>query len=517
MARYSIDEKILTDLADGIRAAVGKEDGVPALGEAIYEVEGEGNSTDFTTEQNVFMLTVLTPEAKKVLVKDISITSDECDELYFKVGYCGDKTYSSISPSIEYRVGSEYIPNEIMLNATDMYLRIGASSRNIKTKIKISATVIALDADGNVLVNKEVVVPYDLTPEEMVEEINGLGDLPLVPDDAFYYTGDGNYKFAFGSLDWLVRDYGHLITTEDFTSASQMFYESKVEYIPFELNFKKGSSITMGSIFHKAHNLKEIPKINNCRPSGQQDMFSECQNLRYLPEGFEDWFDWSSVDNATSQYGGGTRGTNIFKGCFSLRSIPMGFLNHINPYVTSAYNIIFYGLFNNCYSLDEIVGLPLPRADKMNFTSNMFQNTFNGCCRLKDMTFATNEDGSPIVVKWKSQVIDLSSIVGYSNYTSWILNFNSGITADKEVKDDATYQALKNDPDWFTTKIEYSRYNHDSAVATINSLPDTSAYGTNNIKFKGASGSATDGGAINTLTAEEIAVATARGWTVSLV
>jgi hypothetical protein len=65
--------------------------------------------------------------------------------------------------------------------------------------------------------------------------------------------------------------------------------------------------------------------------------------------------------------------------------------------------------------------------------------------------------------------------------------------------------------------VNYSRYNHDSAVETINSLPDTSAYGTNTIKFKGASGALTDGGAINTLTEEEIAVAAAKGWTVTLV
>jgi hypothetical protein len=98
--------------------------------------------------------------------------------------------------------------------------------------------------------------------------------------------------------------------------------------------------------------------------------------------------------------------------------------------------------------------------------------------------------------------------------------YSSGITIDKKVIDDATYQALKNDPDWYTFKVEYSRYNHDSAVNTINSLPDTSAYlatagGTNTIKFNGKSGSKTDGGAINTLTAEEIAVATAKGWTVT--
>jgi hypothetical protein len=98
----------------------------------------------------------------------------------------------------------------------------------------------------------------------------------------------------------------------------------------------------------------------------------------------------------------------------------------------------------------------------------------------------------------------------------------NGITEDKFVYDDLTYQALKDDPDWFTYKIAYSRYNHDSAVNTINSLPDTSAYlatagGTNTIKFRGEAGSATDGGAISTLTEEEIAVATAKGWTVTLV
>jgi hypothetical protein len=116
--------------------------------------------------------------------------------------------------------------------------------------------------------------------------------------------------------------------------------------------------------------------------------------------------------------------------------------------------------------------------------------------------------------------MDLSNFTGYCNMTYNITTYNSGITADKEVKDDATYQALKNDPDWFSIKVEYSRYNHDSAVETINSLPDTSAYlatagGTNTIKFKGASGSKTDGGAINTLTEAEIAVAAAKGWTVT--
>ena len=149
--------------------------------------------------------------------------------------------------------------------------------------------------------------------------------------------------------------------------------------------------------------------------------------------------------------------------------------------------------------------------------------SFQNCYRVKRITFETNPDGSPIIAQWKGQTIDLVEGVGHTNgNASSVYIYNSGITKDKEVKDDATYQALKDDPDWFTNSDSYCRYNHDSAVETINSLPDTSAYlatagGTNTIKFKGSSGSSTDGGAISNLTAEEIAVATAKGWTVSLV
>ena len=38
---------------------------------------------------------------------------------------------------------------------------------------------------------------------------------------------------------------------------------------------------------------------------------------------------------------------------------------------------------------------------------NSFNNTFYSCNRLKNVTFATQEDGSPIVVTWKNQNIDL--------------------------------------------------------------------------------------------------------------
>jgi hypothetical protein len=200
--------------------------------------------------------------------------------------------------------------------------------------------------------------------------------------------------------------------------------------------------------------------------------------------------------------------------CHSLRKYPYGLIKYGNPVISYSYSIYYSMADYNC-SLDEIINLPFPHYNA-SWTSNAFTYSFDNTYRLKEMTFALQEDGSPYVMKWKNQTIDLSQ-AGLCKATNYILGKNSGITADKEVKDDATYQALKNDPDWFATNVNYSRYNHDSAVNTINSLPDCSATGTNTIKFKGAAGALTDGGAINTLTEAEIAVAAAKGWTVSLV
>ena len=68
----------------------------------------------------------------------------------------------------------------------------------------------------------------------------------------------------------------------------------------------------------------------------------------------------------------------------------------------------------------------------------------------------------------------MSSYVGYAYRGSDIIGYNSGLTTATQITDEASYQSLKNNPNSWTTLIQYSRYNHDSAVETINSLPDTS-------------------------------------------
>ena len=352
-------------------------------------------------------------------------------------------------------------------------------------------------------------------PSEMAAAITAIsgGGGPEIPDSAFVLSESMSYWNYSGKWDSFITAYADKWSTSNIASANGMFQHSrKLEVIPFDFNLKNNSYYNYNNMFDGSENLKTIGKFINMYPSDISSMFSGCKRLRYLPEFINPNF---SRINTYLYAGAGS----MFQNCYSLRTIPEDFLNQIYGVWNSVYSTLFYNGFYNCYTLDEVRGLN-PQTGIMK--SNMFNSTFDQCFRLKNIIFALQDDGTPYSVNWKNQIITLNK-TGYSNIgDDYLISFNSGITAEKGVRDDATYQALKNDPDWYTCNVEYSRYNHDSAVATINSLPDTSAYlaangGTNTIEFKGAAGSATDGGAINTLTEEEIAVATAKGWTVTLV
>ena len=332
------------------------------------------------------------------------------------------------------------------------------------------------------------------------------------PEEAFIISGNCDSRFSDNNWNWFVEGYGNKITTENIRNCSRMFNNSdNLTSIPFNINCDKNNNISFLQIFEKCNKLTNIGKIINPSFWAMGTMFYCCYNLRYLPEFVN--------PNFSCIHTSGNNNGSMFKECYSLRQIPENFLKELWSITDVSSFTFFWNWFSGCSALDEIRGINPQTSD---ITSNILSSSFSSCSRVKDIIFATQDDGTPYTVNWSNQTCDLSWAVGYLYmYTDNILNYNSGITADKEVIDDTTYQALKNDPDWFTTKVEYSRYNHDSAVNTINSLPDTSAFlatngGTNTIKFKSAAGSATDGGAINTLTEAEIAVATAKGWTVSL-
>ena len=147
--------------------------------------------------------------------------------------------------------------------------------------------------------------------------------------------------------------------------------------------------------------------------------------------------------------------------------------------------------------------------------SNCFQNFLALCVRLEKFTFATN-NGTPYNVNvTRNFTWDLTTC-GYDSNGN--LSNHSGYDSNKRIIDATTYADHKNDSDWWTMMPEYSYWNHDSVVTLLNSLPNnTNSSFKVTIKLNGASGSLTDAGAINTLTAAEQAIATDKGWALNIV
>ena len=358
----------------------------------------------------------------------------------------------------------------------------------------------------------DLIAPGDMPAEIASIETGGGSGVEIEP---IVLSGSCNYGCSGTLSTKFIELFGDKITTNKLENLSSMFENYPFTNIPFELNFNNEYYGSCLHLFYNAEKLEILPKMNNFYPSNLAYMFFNCFRLRTIPENIFNNWNYNTLHTNSWPYI-----NYMFFNCLSLRNIPESFLKNIytKGYSTST-TLLYYG-FTYCFCLDEIRGINFNIG--VNIKSNICNSPFNCCERVKDIIFDCNEDGSPKTIRAKNQTISLTENVGYAANSKDILGYNSGITADKQVTDDATYQALKDDVDWWTTDIAYSRYNHDSAVRTINSLPDTSAYlasdgGTNTIKFRGAAGSKTDGGAINTLTEEEIAVATAKGWTVTLV
>ena len=266
-------------------------------------------------------------------------------------------------------------------------------------------------------------------------------------------------------------------TSTDTDIPVGLFYRCRnLTNIPFSLNFKKdGNGKVLHNLFYDCNKLTRLPDISIDKINGSNYMFEGCYIISEIPNSYCEP-EYTMTFNFMFEY------------MMTLRKIPQALLDKMNSNVF--YSNFINNTFSRLYSIDEINGI---LVNSGTLTSNRHNNMCNFCLRVKNITFRTN-NGVPIVANWKNQIIDLTYYEGYAISKSGTNSCIYGdITADKLVTDDATYQALKDDPDWWTADIAYSRYNHDSAVATINSLPDTSAYlaangGTNTIEFKGESG-----------------------------
>ena len=348
---------------------------------------------------------------------------------------------------------------------------------------------------------------------------SGSVEIPEVTDwNQFCYKYSNHYPID----SWIMKNNpSNYYLKPVITKSTKGFYQSVDSDVPLPTIVSiyhpsnSGTDFLLENFFMNA-NQETLPYLTSpySYESGKYlniTQFAYGSRIKTLPNNGYNYFHapYGEINYWADSYYG--YGGSWFTNCMYLRNTPSTWLW---PGATppTVYDNFFYYLCANCYVLDAINNLPVSGGYNILSTNN-FQKSFQNCYRLKSLTFLPDK-----TAQWNKQTIDLSSYIGYANDSTHITPY--GLSENKQVTDDVTYQALKNDPDWWTKNVAYSRYNHDSAVETINSLPDTSGASTtvtNVIKFKGEAGSATDGGAINTLTDAEIAVAAAKGWTVTLV
>lgn len=490
-----IKDTTIQSIADGLRAK-----------EIIPSTRLEDSYIDYEvyTSDNVTSETDPTP-TKLITDGEIIISIPEATSLELNINInrpVGNNSSGSIQiynragVSLLYQSVAKSEQKTVTYENTN-YLRVVCTDYGNTTCIfGVIITAYPLDASGNrIQIIRERPAVNTLTPSALVEAVNNAAPSP--PASAFSITGACQNKFAFSGWNWFIENYGDKITTKDISNASSMFDSNPIERIPFIINTT--DSCSLNNMFYNCGYLIELPVMPNLHLDS--DIFSGCEKL-------------VSVNNNQFIVKTSTLPLDdIFMNCKSLRSIG-NMLDNI-PDVAKGSSIFgLHNTFGSCYSMDELVNLPFVYSTYNDMYT--FGGCFSYCHRLKKLTFRNQV--VPSTETPKAATLSLTDYVGYAASSSILTLNNAGFTNETRVTDDASYQALKDNPDWWTDKVAYSRYNHTSAVETINSLPDLSGLSIRNtIKFKGASGELTDGGAISNLTAEEIAVADAKGWTVTLV
>lgn len=278
-----------------------------------------------------------------------------------------------------------------------------------------------------------------------------------------------------------------------------MFDNANITTIPFSLNFAPQSvgNISFTRLFSECYYLTALPTINVNNAvmdtnGGFNYMFGNCQNIEAVPDFIGNNIDLASgFYNTTSQ-----KFQNMFVNCHNLKTISSELLgklwNNLNN--TNRYNNMFY----NCYSLTAINNFAAfgDNPDTV-ISSNVFNTSlFASCSSCSSITFSCNG----AVRKYSNQEIRLTGSLGFATNTSalQISNFTGG------------------------SSLADSVYDHNSLVETITSLPDTSSVSppanpNNKLTIQNGLGANSVNGGVNDLTAEEIAVATNKGWALNYI
>ena len=352
--------------------------------------------------------------------------------------------------------------------------------------------------------------------------ITGTMESGGINEEDLKFSGGLNYFGHDGRLDNLIEHNFDKIkigwvendgTKHGVLAFDNGFSDSSLSRFPPIIIY--GAQYTsLESAFSGCKNLTELPIFNTTPYTGAigniRFLFSNCYSITQIPSGY-----LSNQAIALDKYASDTF-SGVFWDCFKLEEMNDGsFLQYGKDYSN---------MFNTCCSLRKLEGIVLNNNRTM--SSDEFISTFDNCAMLSSLVF-----NSPGDYQMKDQEIDLTTC-GYSTdkdgkYKSKYSPYTFQLPFAKKVFNETSYQRLKDTADWWTADVAYSKYDRQSAIATINSLPDTKKYidsqtspfpSKNIIKFKKGAGSAKgDLYNMSNLTDEEKDIAFSKGWTVELI
>ena len=273
------------------------------------------------------------------------------------------------------------------------------------------------------------------------------------------------------------------MNTQNVTNMQLMFFQcKKLSSVPA---LDTSNVTNMNQMFNNCNSLSSVPALDTSNVTEMTGMFSECKKLSSVPA-----LNTSNVTNMGL----------MFAGCESLTTVPL--LNTSN--VTE-----MGGMFSGCHSLVEI---PTLDTSKGKFLAAMFA----GCSSLKQIPLlntksCTNISGmfegctslETVPILDASNVGDISKI--FKDCPSLVM---LGGLKNLGMDYSSAYYIHANKRE-YTLDLSYSPLlTHDSLMNIINNLYD--------IKSKGVKPQTLQLGDTNKakLTAEEIAIATNKGWNV---
>ena len=273
------------------------------------------------------------------------------------------------------------------------------------------------------------------------------------------------------------------MNTQNVTNMQLMFFQcEKLSSVPA---LDTSNVINMNQMFNNCKSLSSVPALDTSNVTEMTGMFNSCKSLSSVPA-----LNTSNVTNMGL----------MFAGCESLTTVPL--LNTSN--VTE-----MGGMFSGCHSLVEI---PTLDTSKGKFLDAMFA----GCSSLKQIPLlntksCTNINGmfegctslETVPILDASNVGDISKI--FKDCPSLVM---LGGLKNLGMDYSSAYYIHANKRE-YTLDLSYSPLlTHDSLMNIINNLYD--------IKSKGVKPQTLQLGDTNKakLTAEEIAIATNKGWNV---